>query len=178
MDEQAQTRFSLQHTHQISHDNADHLPAMQAGYTRTNFGSYQINWALVTTDTKHRQLRESQLHLFCRYPSPPVNSLCPCFFPFQCHIEIHRPHCIDSASGAQTGRWWSSGMIHQDNRALDHRSSLRERGSAHVILFGDMKVNMDTQEPENMPVHTCHASCGTLPPLHTTNHVHCYSLCS
>ena len=43
VDEQAQTRFSLQHMHQISHGNADQLPVMQAGYTRTSFGSYQIN---------------------------------------------------------------------------------------------------------------------------------------
>ena len=54
------------------------LPAMQAKYTRAKFGSYQINWALVTTNTKQRQLMENLLHLFSRYLLPPVNSLCPC----------------------------------------------------------------------------------------------------
>ena len=102
---------------------------MQAGYTRTNFGSYQINWALVTTDTKHRQLRESQLHLSCCYPSPLVSYMCPCPSPSQCHIETHRTHC--------------------------------RKGKCSCYLIDDRDANIDSRESDNMPVHTCHASCGT-----------------
>ena len=56
VDDQAQTRCFLQHMHQIFHDDEDHFPVMQAGYARTSFGTYQVNWESVTTDTKHRQL--------------------------------------------------------------------------------------------------------------------------